>query len=262
MPQSIPPIQPLKRKAYEKELLKLQHELVKLQAHMIEEGLKIAVVFEGRDAAGKDGTIKRIMQFMSPRAVRTVALPKPSDRDRASWYFQRYVPHLPANGEMIIFNRSWYNRAGVEPVMGFCTLEERAAFLDSTPEFEDMLRQGGIHLIKYWLDISRDEQAERLEARREDPLKSWKVSSIDKHSLAKFDDYTDARDLMLRRTSTSFAPWTIARTNRKRPARIGIIKDLLARFDYPKKDEKLVVPDQLIVFPFDPILLDKGWLER
>lgn len=262
MPNPIPPIPSIKRKAYEKQLLALQHELVKLQAHMIDEGLQIAVVFEGRDAAGKDGTIKRILQFMSPRAVRTIALPKPSDRDRASWYFQRYIPLLPANGEMMIFNRSWYNRAGVEPVMGFCTPEENAAFLDSTPVFEDMLHQGGIHLIKYWLDISRDEQAERLEARREDPLKSWKVSSIDKYALSKFDDYTDARDLMLRRTSTSFAPWTIARTNRKRPARLAIIKDILGRFEYPKKNAPLIAQDQDIVFPFDPIFLDNGWLER
>jgi polyphosphate kinase len=153
MAKTVPPIPRMKRKAYAKELLALQHELVKLQAHMIGEGQKIAVIFEGRDAAGKDGTIKRIMEYMSPRAVRTVALPKPSDRDRASWYFLRYVPHLPANGEMMIFNRSWYNRAGVEPVMGFCTPAEHAAFLDSAPEFKDMLRQGGITLIKYWLDI-------------------------------------------------------------------------------------------------------------
>jgi polyphosphate kinase len=261
MTKTVPPIPRMKRKAYAKELLALQHELVKLQAHMIGEGQKIAVIFEGRDAAGKDGTIKRIMEYMSPRAVRTVALPKPSDRDRASWYFQRYVPHLPANGEMMIFNRSWYNRAGVEPVMGFCTPAEHAAFLDSAPEFEDMLRQGGITLIKYWLDISLEEQTERMEARRLDPLKSWKISSIDKHALAKFDDYTESRNLMLRRTSTSFAPWMIARTNRKRPARIAINKDLLARFDYPGKDVDLVDHDGGIVFEFDPVLLDKGWLE-
>ena len=163
---------------------------------------------------------------------------------------------------MMIFNRSWYNRAGVEPVMGFCTPEQHAAFLDSAPEFEDMLRQGGITLIKYWLDISREEQEERLEARRLDPLKSWKVSSIDKYALEKFDNYTQARDLMLRRTTTSFAPWTIARTNRKRPARIAIIRDLLSRFDYPGKDADMTAPRRGLVFEFDPILLDKGWLER
>jgi len=257
-----PPIPKIKRKRYERLLLELQLQLVHLQSHMREAGQRIVIVFEGRDAAGKDGTIKRIVMHMSPRSVRAVALPKPSDRDRASWYFQRYVPHLPAAGEMTIFNRSWYNRAGVEPVMGFCTPEENEAFLNSAPEFEAMLRQGDIHLIKYWLDISRDEQEVRLKARETDPLKSWKVSAMDKYAQEKFDDYTAARDKMLTRTSLPHAPWTIARTDRKRTARIEIIRDILSRFDFPGRDNHLTAPDRNVVFPFEPSLLEAGWLAR
>ncbi len=256
-----PPIPKLKRKRYERLLLELQLQLVKLQSHM-RAGLQIAVVLEGRDAAGKDGTIKRITMHMSPRAVRDVALPAPSDRDRASWYFQRYVAHLPAAGEMTLFNRSWYNRAGVEPVMGFCTPQEHEAFLQSAPEFEAMLKQSGISLIKYWLDISREEQAERLQERRSDPLKGWKVSNIDDAALEKFDDYTAARDEMLRRTSLPHAPWTVVRTDRKRTARIELIRDLLSRFDFPGKDKTLTAPNRNVVFPFDPALLDGDWLAR
>lgn len=258
----IPPIPKLERKRYDRLLLELQLELVKLQAHMRKAGLRIAVVFEGRDAAGKDGTIKRIVMHMSPRAVRAVALPKPSDRDRDSWYFQRYVSHLPAAGEMTLFNRSWYNRAGVEPVMGFCTPAQHEAFLASAPEFEAMLRQGDITLVKYWLDIDRREQRERLTERRADPLKGWKVSAIDKVALEKFDDYTARRDEMLLRTSLPHARWTIARTNHKRTARIEIIRDLLSRFDYPGKTSALTQPNPIIVFPFKASLLDDGWLAR
>lgn len=261
MPEA-PAIPKYNRKRYERLLLELQLELVKLQAHMRAEDLRIAIVFEGRDAAGKDGTIKRITMHMSPRAVRSVALPKPSDRDRASWYFQRYVPHLPAAGEMTLFNRSWYNRAGVEPVMGFCTADEHQAFLESAPEFEAMLRQGDIKLLKYWLDIERGEQEERLMERRTDPLKGWKVSSIDQAAIDKFDDYTARRDEMLQRTSRAHAPWTIARANRKRTARIEIIRDILARFDYPGKIKELCQPNRNVVFQFDPSLLDDGWLAR
>ncbi len=262
MTNSPPPIPKLKRKQYERRLLEQQLELVKLQAHMQAEGLKIALVFEGRDAAGKDGTIKRIMMHMSPRAVRSIALPKPSDRERASWYFQRYVSHLPAAGEMVLFNRSWYNRAGVEPVMGFCTPAEHEAFLESTPEFEAMLSQAGVTLVKYWLDIGQEEQTERLEARRTDPLKSWKVSSIDAVAIEKFDAYTAARDEMLRRTSLPTAPWMIVRTNRKRTARIEIMRDLLSRFDYPGKIKALAMPNRNVAFQFAPALLEAGWLER
>jgi len=258
-PPSIPKVP---RKTYERQLRELQRELVKLQTHMRNEGLRIAVVFEGRDAAGKDGTIKRIVMHMSPRSVRSVALPKPSDRDRASWYFQRYVPHLPAAGEMTLFNRSWYNRAGVEPVMGFCTEGEHEAFLKSAPEFEAMLQQGDITLVKYWLDISRDEQRERLGERQSDPLKSWKVSSMDEVAIEKFDDYSDARDLMLRRTSLPYAQWMVARADRKRTARLEIIRDLLSRFDFPEKDASLTSPDRNVVFPFDSSLLEAGWLAR
>ena len=260
LPKSPPPIPKYKRKDYEALLLDLQLQLVHLQSHMRAEGLKIAIVFEGRDAAGKDGTIKRIVMHMSPRSVRAVALPKPSDRDQASWYFQRYVQHLPAAGEMTIFNRSWYNRAGVEPVMGFCNEGEHEAFLKSAPEFEAMLEQGEIHLVKYWLDIDKAEQIERLEKRKSDPLKSWKVSPMDDVAVEKFDAYSAARDTMLRRTSHKYAPWTIARANRKRTARIAIISDLLSRFDYPGKDKDLVAPNRSVVFPFEPALLDAGWL--
>ncbi|MEQ9125026.1 MAG: polyphosphate kinase 2 [Alphaproteobacteria bacterium] len=262
MTDAPPPIPKLPRKAYEQALLELQLELVKLQAHMRGQGLRIVVVVEGRDAAGKDGTIKRIVMHLSPRSVRAVALPKPSDRDRASWYFQRYVSHLPAEGEMILFNRSWYNRAGVEPVMGFCTPAEHAAFLASAPEFEAMLRQGDIVLVKYWLDISWGEQKKRLGDRRADPLKSWKVSALDDVAIERFDEYTAARDEMLKKTSVPHAQWTIARADRKRTARIEIIRDLLSRFDFPNKNSGLAMPNRNVVFPFDPSLLDAGWLAR
>jgi polyphosphate kinase 2 len=217
---------------YEKTLHNLQVELVKLQNHVIAKGEKILVILEGRDGAGKDGTIKRITEHLSPRDIRVVALPKPSDVEATQWYFQRYTTHLPAAGEMVIFNRSWYNRAGVEHVMGFCTEADYLQFLRAAPIFEAMLAEAGIHIIKYYLDIDRHEQKARLEARREDPLKQWKISPIDEKALKHFDDYTRARDTMLRATDSAAAPWTIVRADDKKTARLAILADLITRINY------------------------------
>lgn len=238
----------------------LQVELVKLQRHIITHGDRILVIFEGRDAAGKDGTIKRIVQHLSPRETRVVALGKPSDRDRRSWYFQRFVPYLPAAEEMVLLNRSWYNRAGVERVMGFCTEAEYDEFLDTVPHFEQMLVQGGLRLVKYYLDISRAEQARRLEDRRIDPLKQWKVSPVDDEALTLWDAYSQARNAMLARTHTQAAPWIVVRADDKRQARLNVIRDLLSRLHYDGRDEQKVLPDPSIVFPFDLTGLENGAL--
>jgi polyphosphate kinase 2 len=254
----------LSDEAYAARLEALQINLVTAQRSWITDGRRIAIVLEGRDAAGKDGLIKAMTANMSARATRVVALPKPSDRDRASWYFQRYVAHLPAAGEVVIFNRSWYNRAGVEPVMGFCSAEEHEAFLATVGEFEDMLAKGGIQLFKYYLDISRAEQKERLEARRADPLKFWKVGPIDEAAMARFDDYTARRDEMFSRTHTQQGPWTVVRANRKKPARLAAIADLLSRSAAPEAlgaaAAEELRPD--LVFGFDAQALGDGRLER
>lgn len=235
---------------YERELRLLQIELVKLQRHCLCGcGDRILVLFEGRDASGKDGTIKRIVEHLSPRETRVVALGKPSDRDLASWYFQRYVAELPATGEFALFNRSWYNRAGVEHVMGFCTDEEHEEFLSTVPEFEGMLVRSGIRLIKYYLDISKDEQKRRIESRRRDPLKQWKVSPIDEKAVALWKKYSEARNEMFARTN-HVVPWTVVRADDKRVARLNVIKDLLTRLHYADKDAKLVRPNSDIVFPY------------
>jgi polyphosphate kinase len=230
------------KKKHDRALLhSLSIELVKLQKHAIAHDTRTLVIFEGRDGAGKDGTIKRIVEHLSPRETRVVALGKPSDRESASWYFQRWVPHLPAGGDLVLFNRSWYNRAGVERVMGFATKAEVRAFLNHVGEFERILTESGIRIFKYYLDISRDEQRKRLEARRKDPLKQWKISPIDAVALEHWDDYSRARNEMLAKTHTRHAPWTIVRANRKKRARIAVIRDLLARSDYAGKDEQLLV---------------------
>ena len=228
---------------YERDLEKLQIELVETQAWAIEQGLKILIVLEGRDTAGKDGAIKRITEFMSPRQTRVVALPKPTERETSQWYFQRYVPHLPAAGETVIFNRSWYNRAGVEPVMGFCTPEQHEQFLKDAPRFEKSLVESGLILIKFWLDISKDEQAKRLDERRSDPLKRFKVSSLDAEAQARWGAYSAARDRMLEETHTEVAPWAVVATDDKKSARLNIIRHILAvlnrpggAFDGPDKD--------------------------
>ena len=212
------------RKIYRTALHDLQVELVKVQRHIIKHGHKVLVIFEGRDAAGKDGTIKRIVQHLSPRETRVVALGNPSDRDRASWYFQRYTPYLPSAQEMILFNRSWYNRAGVEHVMGFCTNSEYEDFLGAVLPFEHMLIASGIQIMKYYLDISKDEQKMRLRDRKTDPLKQWKTSPIDAVAIKHWKRYTDARDRMLTATSSPESPWVVVRADDKRAARLNVTK--------------------------------------
>lgn len=250
----------LSDKAYENELVALQIELVKFQRDVIADGTKVAIVIEGRDGAGKDGTIKRIVEHMSPRETRVVALSKPTDRDRASWYFQRYVPHLPAGGEIVLFNRSWYNRAGVEPVMGFCTPEQTKNFLDEAPHFETMLTRAGVRLIKYYLDISKEEQKERLADRRSNPLKQWKISPIDAAATKKWDAYSEARNAMFMATSHAAAPWFVVKANRKKIARLNVIRHLLGQFDYKGKDEKLLKVDPAVVFKFSEKALTQDLL--
>jgi polyphosphate kinase 2 len=250
----------ISKKAYEETLYRLQVQLVKLQRHFIQCTDKILIIFEGRDAAGKDGTIKRITEHLSPRETRVVALGKPSDRDVSSWYFQRYVPHLPASRELVLFNRSWYNRAGVERVMGFCTDEEYEEFMSSVLEFEHMLVRSGIKLLKYYLDISKSEQAERLEDRKKDPLTQWKVSGLDEVAQKKWKQYTEARNEMLVRTHNLVTPWTVVRADDKPVTRLNVIKDMLNRLDYAGKDESLVSPDPRIIMPFDITYLEGGFL--
>ena len=237
---------------YEAELHLLQLELVKLQRHFINCGDQILVLLEGRDAAGKDGSIKRIVEYLSPRETRVVGLGKPSDRDRSAWYFQRYVAHLPTADEFVLLNRSWYNRAGVEHVMGFCTKEQHEEFMQSVPKFEEMLVNSGIKLLKYYLDIDKAEQVSRLAERHRDPLKQWKTSPIDAVAVKHWKAYSTARDEMLLRTHTAIAPWHIVRTNNKRLARLNLIRDILSRLHYADKKNKLVQPDPDIAFEFSP----------
>jgi len=250
----------IKSDTYKETLRLLQIELVKLQKHIIKKNDRILIIFEGRDAGGKDGTIKRITQYLSPRETRIVALGKPSDRDLSSWYFQRYVTHLPAADEMVFFNRSWYNRSGVERVMGFCTDKEYHEFLETVPDFEQMLVRSGIKLLKYYLDISRDEQKKRLKDRQQNPLKQWKISPIDKAAQKNWDDYSLARNTMLARTHRLTSPWTIVRADDKQTARINVIKDILFRLDYKDKDESLILPDANIVFNYEESYLQNGMI--
>ena len=250
------------KKTYKNRLRKLQGELVKLQRHFIECNDKILIILEGRDASGKDGTIKRIVQHLSPRETRVVALGKPSERDRTSWYFQRYVPYLPAAQELVLFNRSWYNRAGVERVMGFCSEAEHEEFMSSVSNFEYMLVHSGIKFLKYYLDISKTEQKQRLEDRKSDPLKQWKISPIDDQAIKYWKAYSLARNEMLARTHNPMAPWTLVRANDKRLARLNIIKDLLGRLHYKGKDKRLIQPDRQIVFPYNISNLENGQLEK
>jgi polyphosphate kinase 2 len=236
----------------------LQVELVAMQRHVIKHGQKILIILEGRDGAGKDGTIKRITEHLSPRDIRVVALPKPSDREASQWYFQRYAAHLPSAGEIVIFNRSWYNRAGVERVMGFCSPTEYDDFMRSVPAFEQMLVGAGITLIKYYLDIDAKEQKHRLAARREDKLKQWKISPIDEQALARFHDYTAARDAMLRGSDSAAAPWMVVRADDKKAARLAIIADLITRVAY--KEHKAVDADLAVIRRFDETCLTDGML--
>ncbi len=247
---------------YETELAHLQLALIGMQKKAIKDGWKILTVFEGRDAAGKDGAIARITEHLSRRNTIVVALPKPSDREQGEWYFQRYVEWLPAAGEAVLFNRSWYNRGGVEPVMGFCTPEQHAQFLNDVPSFEKMLVDSGMRYAKFWLDISRETQAERLKARREDPLKAFKVSDLDAVAEAKWDDYTAARDEMLSRTSTPEAPWICVRADHKKAARLNIIRWLLHAAGEKKLLKGIEKPDPEVIFPFEVSALSDGRLAR
>jgi len=223
---------------YESELQELQIELLKMQNYIKETGEKVLMIFEGRDAAGKGGTIKRITEHLNPRGARVVALDKPSDRERTQWYFQRYVQHLPAAGEIVLFDRSYYNRAGVEPVMGFCTQDEHKEFLHEVPEFEKMLVNSDIKIFKFYFSVSKEEQKKRFEKRRTDPLKQYKLSPVDEKSQDLWDKYTIAKYSMLLASHTDYAPWTIIRSDDKKKARINTIKHILNHFDYPKKISK------------------------
>jgi polyphosphate kinase 2 len=236
------PGKPMKRKEYESELRKLHVELVKLQEWAQHEGRKVCILFEGRDGAGKGGTIKAITARVSPRIFRVVALPAPTEREKSQMYVQRYIPHLPAAGEIVIFDRSWYNRAGVERVMGFCTEEQLKRFLDMAPGVEKAIVDSGVILLKYWLEVSPEEQTRRLEARVDDGRKIWKLSKMDLKSYTRWDDYTKARDDMFQWTDTAWAPWFVARSDDKRRARLNIIKHLLSKIPYedvPREKVKL-----------------------
>lgn len=236
-------VQALDRRIYFNELFRLQHELIKLQDWVIAKKLKLVVIFEGRDAAGKGGIIKRITQRLNPRVCRVVALPAPNERERSQWYFQRYVPHLPAGGEIVLFDRSWYNRAGVERVMRFCSEEDVEEFFRSVPEFERMLVKSGIKLVKYWFSISDDEQHLRFMARIKDPLKQWKLSAMDLESRRRWEAYTKAKEDMIARTHIPEAPWWIVEADDKRKARINCIDHLLHQIPYGAVDhEEVVLP--------------------
>lgn len=250
----------ISKEDYEDTLYKLQVELVKLQRHLIEGDDKILIIMEGRDASGKDGTIKRITEHLSPRETRVVALGKPSDRDRNTWYFQRYIQYLPAAQELVLFNRSWYNRAGVEKVMGFCTDAEYEEFMGSVVEFELMLIRSGIKLLKYYLDISKSEQEKRLSQRRKDPLAQWKISALDGYALEKWDEYTLARDKMLTHTHNLITPWIIVHADDKQLTRLNVIKHMLSRLNYEDKDERLILPDPQIVSIFTSSFIEEGLL--
>jgi polyphosphate kinase 2 len=245
----VKPVEPPDQdKHYGHKLYDLQVELVKLQRKLIAENRRVLVIIEGRDGAGKDGTIKRLTEHMSPRETRVHAPGKPSSREETEWYFQRFVPFLPAAGEFVVFNRSWYNRAGVELVMGFCTREQVEEFFESVGPFETMLTRDGMAIRKYYLDISREEQKERLKARADDPLKQWKLSPVDAKALKNWKAYSAARDDMFRRSSHTEAPWRIVRADVKKVARLEIIRDLLSSFDYDGKSKKLTHRDKSIVF--------------
>ncbi len=235
---------------YEKELTKLQIELLKFQNHVKEKGLKVLMIFEGRDAAGKGGTIKRITEHLNPRGARVVALEKPSDKETTQWYFQRYTKHLPSAGEIVLFDRSWYNRAGVEPVMGFCTTEEHHEFLREVPDFEKMIVKSGIILMKFYISVSKKEQARRFKKRETDPLKQFKLSPVDKESQKLWDKYTIAKFSMLMASNTDISPWTVVRSDNKKKARINCIKHILNNVDYPGKtdaSENLVVDKEILI---------------
>jgi polyphosphate kinase 2 len=240
----------LGQRKYERAKRALQIELLKLQRHVKAAGGRLVIVFEGRDAAGKGGTIKRFTENLNPRGARIVALEKPTDREQSEWYLQRYVAHLPTAGEIVMFDRSWYNRAGVERVMGFCRPEESLEFLREAPEFERMLARDGITLIKFWFSVTRAEQLRRFVHRQHDPVKRWKLSPIDLASLDRWDDYTDAKEAMFFYTDLADAPWTVVKSNDKKRARLEAMRYVLSKIPYEGRDEHLTArPDPLIVGP-------------
>ncbi|NND89922.1 MAG: polyphosphate kinase 2 [Granulosicoccus sp.] len=233
---------------YEKRKAELQVELLKVQKWVRESNQKVVILFEGRDAAGKGGTIKRFTEHLNPRSARVVALEKPTDAESTQWYFQRYVNHLPSAGEMVFFDWSWYNRAGVERVMGFCEPSDYLEFMRQCPEFERMLVRSGIHLFKYWFSVTREEQSRRFASRRKDPLKQWKLSPIDVASLERWDDYTEAKEAMFFYTDTADSPWTVIKSNDKKRARLNTMQHFLSRLEYPQKSPSVIKgPDPLIV---------------
>ncbi len=252
----------MKDERYERELRTLSIELVKLQRDVIANGRKVLVIVEGRDAAGKDGLIKTLTAHLSPRESRIVALGKPTERENSLWYFQRWVPFLPAAGEIVFFNRSWYNRAGVERVMGFSSREDLREFLEDAPRFEKMLVRAEIELFKYYLDITKDEQKARLADRRKDPLKQWKISPIDNSAQKKWKEYSAARDEMLTRTHQPHAPWIVVCADKKKRARLATIRDLLSRAGYKQKSKRRTKPDREFALEFAPKALTDGRLAR
>ncbi|TCK07331.1 polyphosphate kinase 2 [Marinobacterium mangrovicola] len=240
----------MKRAEYEELKLELQIELLKMQNWVRASGERVLILFEGRDAAGKGGTIKRFMEHLNPRSARVIALEKPTEREKGQWYYQRYIKHLPAAGEIVLFDRSWYNRAGVERVMDFCTPSEYLEFMRQTPELERMLVRSGIKLFKLWFEVSRDEQFHRFQSRRTDPLKHWKLSPIDMASLDKWHDYTEAQAAMFRHTDTAEAPWTLIHSDDKKRARINAMRFILASLPYPDRNPEIQLqPDPKIVLP-------------
>jgi polyphosphate kinase 2 len=241
------------RKTYEKQKYRLQVELLKLQAWVKESGQRVVILFEGRDAAGKGGTIKRFMEHLNPRGARVVALEKPSEVERGQWYFQRYIEHLPTRGEIVLFDRSWYNRAGVERVMGFCSPQEYDEFMRQCPEFERHLVRSGVHLFKFWFSVSRAEQRRRFKERKAHPLKQWKLSPIDMASLDKWDDYTVAKEQMFLHTDTSDSPWTVIKSDCKKRARLNAMRYLLHRLPYQNKDAT-------VIGTVDPLLVGRAAL--
>jgi len=245
----------MSRKAYEAHKRELQVELLKVQQWINETGLRVVMLFEGRDAAGKGGTIKRYMEHLNPRGARVVALNKPTEVERGQWYFQRYIEHLPTAGEMVLFDRSWYNRAGVERVMGFCNSTEYLEFMRQTPELERMLVNSGIILFKYWFSVTQDEQERRFKSRQKDFLKQWKLSPIDRESQNKWSDYTEAKEAMFFYTDTADAPWAVIKSNDKKRARVNCMQHFLSSLDYPNKDHLVVRgPDPLIVGAADTVI--------
>jgi polyphosphate kinase 2 len=248
----------MSRKSYERQKYRLQVELLKLQAWVKETGQKVVILFEGRDAAGKGGTIKRFMEHLNPRGAHVVALEKPSDTERGQWYFQRYVQHLPTAGEIALFDRSWYNRAGVERVMGFCNQDEYLEFMRQAPEFERNLVRSGVHLIKFWFSVSREEQRRRFKEREVHPLKQWKLSPIDLASLDKWDEYTKAKESMFFYTDTADSPWTVIKSDDKKRARLNAMRYVLHRLPYANKDVSRIGPLDLLLVGRAHVVYERG----